>query len=599
MPAHMDEEKWTATPTAVAMPSDSFLQRDAPAAAPATPATRRRTIMTLLQMALFFVLALAVMGSHLSLFQYLDGRPVKSTRLTQSIENAMASFMALVAELFLVSGVGIAYTQLLWRYFRQRTLSAFVIDKLVSLPDSPWDLARPRVISSAIGPWLAALVCVLMPLAGMFPPGCLTVEFRNSVLPVTLSAVPTLNISYWGPGNFRGFVDHALFNLNADLDFLGVQPKLVTLARTVLAQGEPVAPPTPCSGPCTYAMEFDGPQFECKEIDATKYALFKPCLPLIFEAESQSWKDHLLVRNNSLLLTWHTKRAAGEECQESTLRTMECSVSLATYNVKMSNEENGTRSFDTEIIAARQFWDDENPIPQRFYPYFFNETSGDLMDAAINQTQLHEVFANTQAYAIRQAAVEALTGTVTRDVDGGGDMATSALGANMTLAVGSPYIGMYDKFSPEIFLSPETIQRYLQDLVISTLSLNPKGKPIWTNGPDIEALEGGETYVFDAKVQFFVPYAACLLVAAIIYACGIWALWKNGEPAGKSFLQFVTAVSTSKTLQEGCGSLKDGDPTQNLKEIKLRYGVGRTFDSSGSSTCVSGFGTVDEVEYTK
>ncbi|CRK16204.1 hypothetical protein BN1723_010888 [Verticillium longisporum] len=596
MAARKDEEKWTATPSAVSLPSESFLPHAVPQA---PPATRRRTVMTLLQMALFYTLAVAVMGAHLSLFQYLDGTPVRSTRLTQSIENAMASFMALVAELLLVSGVSIAYTQLLWRFFRQKTLSAFVIDKLVSLPDSPWDLARPRVIISAIGPWLAALVCVLMPLAGMFPPGCLTVEFRNSIVPVTLSAVPTLNISYWGPGNYRGFVDHALFDLNADLDFINVQPKLTTLARTVLAQGEPVAPPTPCSGPCTYDMQFDGPSFECKQVNATKYTLFKPCTDVVFKAKSQSVRDGLLIRNNSVRLSWHTERNDEEACRNSTLRTMDCSVKLATYNVKMTNEENGTRIFNTKVTGEREFWDDENPVPLRFYDYFYDRESGNLMDEAVNQTQLHKLYANTQAYAIREAAVQALVGDVRRFSDGGGDTRTALLWPNMTYVVGSPYIGMTDRFNPQVSLTPETVQKYLQDIVISTLSLNPKNKPLWTNGPDIPALEGGATYIFDSKLQFFLPYGVCLLVAALVYIHGIWAMWKNGQPAGKSLLQFATAVSTSKTLQDTCSSRTEGDAFENIKEIKLRYGVGRSFDSAGSIIYVTGFGTVDEVDCTK
>ncbi|KAM0323343.1 hypothetical protein ACHAQA_008936 [Verticillium albo-atrum] len=428
--------------------------------------------------------------------------------------------------------------------------------------------------------------------------GTLTVKFRNSVLPVTLTGVPTLNISHWGQGNYRGLVDHALFDLDADASFLKIQPRLGTLARTVLAQGEPVAPPTPCSAACTYSMRIDGPGFNCKEIDAQKFALFEPCTGKIFESRTQSVREGLRVFNNSLVISWHTELIAGEKCDNTTLRTMECSVSLATYDIRITNEENGTRTFDTKMAKEQDIWNDETPIELSFYDYFFDRTVGELRETAANKSQLHEVFANTQTYAISQAAVQAIEGSIVRFVDGGGDSLAGGLIPNETLAVASPYIGMVDRFHPKVHLSPKTMQAYIQDVVISIISLNPRDKALWTNGPDIEGLEGGETFVFDAQVQFYAPYAACLLAGAVAYAVGIWALWKNGEPAGKSFLQFVTAMVTSKALQdlsEKHNAQEDGEATQKLNNLKLRYGVGRS-SHGNSGGYVAGFGTVDELD---
>jgi hypothetical protein len=195
---------------------------DAPHSASST--SSRHTTKTLIQMLVFYVLSIGFMALHLVLVTQLHGRAVEMTRIPQSIATVMGNFLALVAELMLMSGVGVAYEQILWRQFQKKSLASFVMDTLVSLPGSPWNLGDLKVIRSAWVPWLISLGCIMMPLAAMFPPGTLTVEFQNFVLPATHMSVPTMNITDWGFGDYRHFMVRSLFDVDADLSWLFVFP---------------------------------------------------------------------------------------------------------------------------------------------------------------------------------------------------------------------------------------------------------------------------------------------------------------------------------------------------------------------------------------
>jgi hypothetical protein len=164
--------------------------------------------------------AFVFMAGHLALFLRLDGQPVSTSGISQGIQAALSNFLALLAELVLTSGAAIAYSQLTWKLFRRKALSALVIDKLISLPSNPWNLVHPKMLFHAKMEWLVALAIFLMPIAAMFPPGALTVEFQNGVLPTVLSDIPTMNISDLGAGTNRDLINRALFEVDGDLMFL-------------------------------------------------------------------------------------------------------------------------------------------------------------------------------------------------------------------------------------------------------------------------------------------------------------------------------------------------------------------------------------------
>jgi hypothetical protein len=175
---------------------------------------------------------------------------------------------------------------------------------------------------------------------------------------------------------------------------------------------------------------------------------------------------------------------------------------------------------------------------------------------------------------------------------------TVSFEGNASKVLGSPYIGFKDRYDAQFNISAQNIERYLEDVVISTLSLD------WsTNDGDIEALTGAETFVFNKKVYFYVPYGACLLATTGIYALGIWSLFRNGSSAGNSFFQLVTTTSVSKNLRASGAECSMGggeNVPKKLRNLELRFGVflpeygdGDVEERIGAQAY--GFGTKDEL----
>lgn len=159
------------------------------------------------------------MAIHLAFFKLLDRKPVDQTHISQALSTALANILAIVVEIALIGGISVSSDQSLWRLFRRKSLKAGIIDKLATLATSPWNLVRWNLIAAAPLQWLLGLCCILVPIAVVFPPGALTVEFRNNVLHKEMK-VPTIDLSNFGNGSLVDFSNHAVFTLNGDLTYM-------------------------------------------------------------------------------------------------------------------------------------------------------------------------------------------------------------------------------------------------------------------------------------------------------------------------------------------------------------------------------------------
>lgn len=162
--------------------------------------------------------AIAFMAGHREFFVRLDGKAVEKT-INQALQTTIANIFAIFVEMSLLGGIGIAYNQILWTRFRQTAMRAAVIDNLITLVASPWNVLRVTNLPRAPLAWMVAVLAALTPFAAMFPPGALEVEFTNAV-PLTMQNVPTMNISDYGNGTYQQFVEHSLFEMNGDLSFM-------------------------------------------------------------------------------------------------------------------------------------------------------------------------------------------------------------------------------------------------------------------------------------------------------------------------------------------------------------------------------------------
>lgn len=157
------------------------------------------------------------MGIHLAFYLSLNQVPISQARVTEPLQSAFGNILAILVEVSLLSGISVAFDQALWRLFRRKPLKAFIIDKLATLVSSPWNLFRKDIFVSAPLEWSLSLLCFLVAIAAVFPPGALTVTSKPDILP-DMQRIPTLEISNWGDGSLDDFAKHALFMITADFE---------------------------------------------------------------------------------------------------------------------------------------------------------------------------------------------------------------------------------------------------------------------------------------------------------------------------------------------------------------------------------------------
>ncbi|CAG9992159.1 unnamed protein product [Clonostachys byssicola] len=357
-------------------------------------------------------------------------------------------------------------------------------------------------------------------------------------------------------------------------------------------------------------MSIAGPRFNCKEL-GPKEGLIDPkaCQSnrlthneVVYRAENRIRED---TRNdpmiNSFKLSWYPEPFK-LKCDPQELKTLDCSMTLAQYKLQIDSSSQ-SRSINVIIEDDKDVWP-EKGIPTSFPEAFSaNESPRDPEVLAAK-------FPLAQAYAISRAAILALAGDANLTAAEAGKQddtyAQKYYSGSATGVFGSPYIGLNNTNEPNIIITADRIQRFLQDLVISTISFSDPSEPLWVNQGDIEAMVGSEIYMFNEKMQFFAPYAACLVVTAAIYILGLWSLYKNGVSASNSFLQFVTTTSTSDTLHQVAETCSFGgaeNMSQDLKDLRLRFAArGRTESDEeaggeDSQLLVAGFVTENKVEY--
>ncbi|KAF6831402.1 hypothetical protein CMUS01_07361 [Colletotrichum musicola] len=542
------------------------------------------------------------MGAHLGFFLALHDRPVERSGIfrSQSLQSALANFLAIAVEICLLSGIGVAYDQYLWGLFRKKALRAITIDKLVRLVSSPWNLVLADVISGAPGPWLIALVCLLVPIAVVFPPGALTVEFREGVLSIDLDNVPTMNLSDWGNGTIPDFSMHAFFETGPELEFrLGVQLKLAIIADLVLALGEPIQLRNPCNGPCIFSTVIEGPKFNCEEGSRPQDVFYTG---VIFRAKDEAGvgrtSESEPLHNNNFSIEWMAMDNGPCSYKDTPKKKfIDCSMTLATYNFSVTNFQNGSREIHTEILSEETMLTAESPLPTDYLTYYMR-TENKVIESPEDKAVVTVIFRNLQAWSIRRAATLALSGTVSYyNLDRAPYLRPSNDQWGSRGAVDRPYIGYHDKFKPRVHLTPETLQSYLQDVVLSVTTLDP-------GLPSLEVAQGvtgANMYLSTEPSQFYVPYIACLVVTVLINVSGYRALHLNGASAGNSFLQFVATTSTSDNLHQlgqECSVGGIENTSKDLRNVRLRFGTKSALDDSGAPTGadVAVFGVHGEVE---
>lgn len=183
------------------------------------------------------------------------------------------------------------------------------------------------------------------------------------------------------------------------------------MANQVLSSGEPVFAPSPCRGPCAYKIPFSGPRFHC-EISPDRDGLIplNKCnssgMPLVYRAEDKaSFSADPDTNPNSFVISWYEDVQA-DGCGLEFQQTMDCSITLADYQVEIETFQDQSRKFSVDVEREEEIWTKDNQIYtsywEWFLPYTLNETE--------SLKEFLPKFRAAQTFAISRAATSALQG---------------------------------------------------------------------------------------------------------------------------------------------------------------------------------------------
>ncbi|KAF4457781.1 hypothetical protein F53441_354 [Fusarium austroafricanum] len=212
---------------------------------------------------LFLGLGLAI-GHHFY-YDFLNGRVVESQD-QQEWFLRVGTGMAFLARALLSAAVGFAYTQILWRTLRSKSVTVEGINSLFGILTNAWDFTTWELWTAAPALAVVAMIAWALPLIAVVTPATLTVQV-SSHPNVTIVDAPLplidydnkLNFAQWASGGGKGYYAPSSY--------------VSRILLSVASSGSILNIPAPFPN-SSYTLDFYGPTISCGTPRNASLALF-------------------------------------------------------------------------------------------------------------------------------------------------------------------------------------------------------------------------------------------------------------------------------------------------------------------------------------
>ncbi|KAM0080783.1 hypothetical protein ACKRZS_007050 [Fusarium odoratissimum] len=201
---------------------------------------------------LFLGLLLAI-GHHLY-YHYLDGRIIKSQN-QQEWFLRVGTGIAFLARALLSAAVGFAYTQILWRTLRSKSVTIEGVNSLFGVLHNAWDFTTWELWTAAPALAVVATIAWALPLIAVITPATLTVQVSEHPN-VTVVDAPIPLLDYDNMLNFAQFTGVGGVGYYAPSSYVS----RVLLSVASLGSILTIPAPFPNS---SYSIDFHGPSISC------------------------------------------------------------------------------------------------------------------------------------------------------------------------------------------------------------------------------------------------------------------------------------------------------------------------------------------------
>ncbi|KAF4950753.1 hypothetical protein FSARC_13097 [Fusarium sarcochroum] len=200
------------------------------------------------------LLALLLAIGHHFYYQYLDGNIVES-QSQQEWFLRVGTGMAFLARALLSAAVGFAYTQILWRTLRSKSVSIQGVNSLFGILHDAWDFTTWELWTAAPALAVVAMIAWALPLIAVVTPATLTVQV-SSYPNKTVIDSPLPILDYSDPLNF------AQWTAAGGTGYLAPSSYISRVLLSVASSGSILAIPAP-SPNSSYSLDFYGPTISC------------------------------------------------------------------------------------------------------------------------------------------------------------------------------------------------------------------------------------------------------------------------------------------------------------------------------------------------
>ncbi|ENH65708.1 hypothetical protein FOC1_g10001681 [Fusarium oxysporum f. sp. cubense race 1] len=201
---------------------------------------------------LFLGLLLAI--SHHLYYHYLDGRVIKSQN-QQEWFLRVGTGIAFLARALLSAAVGFAYTQILWRTLRSKSVTIEGVNSLFGVLHNAWDFTTWELWTAAPALAVVAIIAWALPLIAIITPATLTVQVSDHPN-VTVVDAPIPLLDYDNMLNFAQFTGVGGVGYYAPSSYVS----RVLLSVASLGSILTIPAPFPNS---SYSVDFYGPSISC------------------------------------------------------------------------------------------------------------------------------------------------------------------------------------------------------------------------------------------------------------------------------------------------------------------------------------------------
>ncbi|KUJ09794.1 uncharacterized protein LY89DRAFT_597817 [Mollisia scopiformis] len=217
-------------------------------------------------MLLFALGGLVLAVSHHAFYSALHGQLAGTNSKQQWAHNIGNIFAVLVVAMFHTANIR-AYDQYLWSTVRGRAFSVANLDRIFSLTSDPTSFFSLEIMRKAPVTVLLALACWIMALAGVLPPGTLTVV-PGIVKEKQNRSMPSLN---WTSDSW--LPDPLFYNFSGGADWQ--TPTSLVLTKTAqVAETMDLLPLDPPAINSSYMMPIRGPYIQCEPANSSELIFF-------------------------------------------------------------------------------------------------------------------------------------------------------------------------------------------------------------------------------------------------------------------------------------------------------------------------------------